>query len=139
MLEEAIYARLMAVAALTALVGTRIYPERAPSGATRPYLSYFQVSRVGEVTLGGSGGLTTRRYQLDIWDDSYLGAKALAEQVRLALDSFHGTVAGVPFNATLVNELDIPERGLETTVGDPLTHIAQDYLVMASETKPQEV
>lgn len=39
-LEDAIYDTLAAAAGVTALVGTRIYRQSAPQGATLPYLVY---------------------------------------------------------------------------------------------------
>jgi hypothetical protein len=95
LIEEALPERLEAVGAVTALVGTRIYPLRAPEGATRPFVTFQRISGIREVAFGADPGLARPRFQVTAWADTYAGAKSLATAIRQALERFRGTVLGV--------------------------------------------
>lgn len=89
-LEGAIYAALAADAAVSALVGTRIYPVEAPQGTDRPFVIF---SRQEQETLAALTGRATHRAVqvavMCIADDAG-GAMALGRAVRDALDGIHG-------------------------------------------------
>ena len=95
MIEEALPARLEAVAAVTNLVGTRIYPVRAPQGATRPFVTVQRISAVREVAFGVNPGLARPRFQVTAWAATYAEAKAVQTAVRQALERHRGTTLGV--------------------------------------------
>lgn len=91
MLEEGLYTRLSGVAGLTALVSTRIFPQVMPEGTALPALVYARVSGVRVQNLANSSGVAHPRMQIDVIASSYSSAKAVAEQVRLALQDNSGT------------------------------------------------
>lgn len=93
--EKAIYARLAAVAGVTALVGTRIYPVLAPQNPTFPHLVYQRISAERIGNLGADTDMVESRVQVSCFADSYSGTKELADAVRLALQRADGTFGGV--------------------------------------------
>lgn len=93
-LETGLRAELAADAGVSALVGGRIYPEYMPQDATYPAITYDRISTVRSQFLTGVDDFTQVRIQVDCWDDSYSGVKALASAVKSALDGVRilGTV-----------------------------------------------
>ena len=106
-IEEALFSHLSAFAGLTALVGTRIYPMLLPQQATLPAVTFMKVSNPYIRTFGSTIGAQPR-FQFSCWATTYLGAKAVADQIKAALDFYAGTMGGgVVVRAGLVeNELD---------------------------------
>src|SRR3546814_3911233 len=115
MLADAIFQRLSGYAGLSALVVARIYPSRAPDGAVRPYVVYlcFDANDLTE-DLDGVGDLVQSRVQTEAWDLTPIGADRVGDQVRLALNNFTGTVAGVEI-AQITVESGFPDRSEEHT------------------------
>jgi hypothetical protein len=112
---EALYSRLTTFAALSALIGARVYPGRLPVGATLPAVTYQRVSGRHEYAQTGPAGLARPRFQLDAWATTYAQADQVAAQVRAALSGYTGTVLGVPINgAFLDTEMDLWDAATET-------------------------
>ena len=85
-LETGLYTALTGDAGVSALVGTRIYPEIMPQGVTYPAISYQRISTTRTNMLSGVDDFTQVRVQVDCWDDSYSGVKALSAAVKSAID-----------------------------------------------------
>ena len=113
MLASAIYQRLAGHAPLAALVGTRIYPSRAPDGGQLPYITHLDMAALDQApNLGGKGGLAQARVQVDVWAATALEAKRVGDAVQAALEDFTGTVAGVHIaDVTLIGGFDDWEGG----------------------------
>jgi hypothetical protein len=97
--EAAIYTILKADGTVTALVGgaasPRIYPIGIPQGKSVPAVVYQQIAGDRPKSTGGTIGFCDALFQVTCWDDDLLGARALADAVRDALDDYTGTpVAG---------------------------------------------
>lgn len=92
MIELAIVARLTGWPDLKAMIGDRVYPLRAPQNATAPFIIYQRVTGPRLRSLLGGSGMANPRMQIDSYGLTYAQAKAVAKQVRLALDNFRGTV-----------------------------------------------
>lgn len=92
MAEQALYARLTGHAGLSALIGTRLYPNVAPQNATMPYGVYQRISGPRDYHLGGSSRFLQALIQVSWVGGTYASAKACAEQARLAMDGYSGTV-----------------------------------------------
>ncbi|MGK2287246.1 DUF3168 domain-containing protein [Pedomonas sp. V897] len=96
MLDAAIYQLLAGNSAVAGMVGTRIYPSRAPDEATLPYLVYLDMAEIDRARdLDGVGGLRQARVQVDAWASTATGAKRLGDAVVEALEDFTGAIAGV--------------------------------------------
>ena len=109
-LAEALYTRLTAFAGLAALIGTRAYPSIMPQGAALPALTFNRIG-ADAVTAGGNPiALTRARVEVSAWAESYDTMRAVAAQVRLALERTRATVAGVELHDVyLENELELYE------------------------------
>lgn len=67
-IEQAVITRLASLAAVTALVGTRIYLDRLPKDhATYPAVRVVLVDEVDSPHLRGGGGVRTARVQVDAY------------------------------------------------------------------------
>lgn len=97
-IEEFLFARLTNVTAITSVVGSRIYPIKMPDNVTLPAISYQLVAGEQIESTEGSSGLAAFVFQIDCWARGVAQVKALGEAVRLALQGFRGTQAGVVVN-----------------------------------------
>ncbi|USX25783.1 DUF3168 domain-containing protein [Oxalobacteraceae bacterium OTU3CINTB1] len=69
-------------AALSPLVNGEVYPDVAPDGVARPYITYQQVG--GDVVNYTEGSIPDRRnarVQINVWAETRLGASSLSELV----------------------------------------------------------
>jgi len=136
MVEKAINARLLAVSGVTTLVDTRIYPELAPQKAALPYVVYTRVDSEHLMTKDNAAGLANARIQINSVAATYLKAKQLAEQVRLALQGWAGTGNGVTVKVILPgNEFDSPVMAGDAT-DETRKRVIQDFKVWFAETNP---
>lgn len=95
MIGKWIYAMLVAAAAVTALVGTRIRKGRARQNETLPYLVYRRTSTKRAATLTGPDGLPMPMVWIWCFAATSEAAEELADKVRTALDGQRGTAAGI--------------------------------------------
>ncbi len=130
-LEQALYERMTAFAGLTALVSTRVYPSRAPQNATYPLVVYQRISGEHGEVMEGSDGLGMARVQFLAWATTYASAKAVAEQVRLALQSRVGSLSGLA--VTVVEAADIPDFWDDTS---DIHGAGIDFTIYYEETQP---
>lgn len=75
--EEDLYAALTANAGVTTLVSTRIYPNRVPLGTAYPAIGYSMISS----GLAASNNCQQSRIQVDIFDSTYSGCKAVRDAI----------------------------------------------------------
>ncbi|HEV2612540.1 MAG TPA: DUF3168 domain-containing protein [Noviherbaspirillum sp.] len=71
---------------LKGLAGNRVYPDRAPADTARPYIVYQQAG--GESIAYVENTLPDQenaRFQIAVWADTRMAAKALIKQVEAAL------------------------------------------------------
>lgn len=81
----AFIARANAASAVTILLGgQKVYPENAPQGATKPYVTLFDVTENRPQHLGGFD-LEFGRVQIDVWTDTYGAKNAIMNAVLDAL------------------------------------------------------
>lgn len=93
--EEAVYAILVGDAEVSALVGTRVYPQVIPQDAALPAVAYSRISARRVKSHSGPSRLARPRVQVTCSAKTYGAAKALAAAARGALDGFKGTAAGL--------------------------------------------
>lgn len=92
MIEAGLFALLAADTQVQALCGTRIYPLLLPDAPTLPAVTYQTISSVSGYTNDGQTDATKARIQMDVWAQSYMVAKSLAEAIRHVLDAYSGTL-----------------------------------------------
>ena len=94
-----IYPTLSAWPAVSAIVGTRIYPHAdAPQDVTAPYVTWFMAGGAPVNTLSDPPLVDQMTVQIDCWHNTSAGVIALAESVRDAIEP-HAHITGYPINA----------------------------------------
>ena len=107
---KAMRARLVSDATITGLVGTRVYPGKAPQDVTLPYVVYSRVSTTRTPTLNGPTNVPETRIQLDVIANSQASAEQVATALRNRLDGFTGVSASVTVLSSVVeDEQDLSE------------------------------
>lgn len=103
---DAIVARLKATTALTALIGTRIYPDEIPQGKLHPAVFYMTVSDTKDHFLTGMSNLESPNIQITTYADTKDGAADVAEAIKTAINGYQGTLSGITIQCIkLINEL----------------------------------
>lgn len=105
-LEQDIHAQLLTITALTAIVGTNIYPVALPksvSATAQPWMTYQTVSRTALYQLSGDSNLVKKRIALNIWSSSYADVANAAKAIWSSLSGFQGTLP----NGTVVRLIEI--------------------------------
>ena len=133
-----LYSRLIAVSGVTDLVGTadasRIFPDDLPTNPTYPAITIQQIGGPRVSAMAADTGDVNARAEVKSWAKTYDGARALAKQVRLALNRWDGTAGSVVFDHIFLdNELD--ERAAEALFDGKrgARAVMQDYLVHHAE------
>lgn len=105
-IEEALVARLLAWPGLTALIGQRLYPEEIPQNDSLPAVFYLDISDNKVHTLTGIHRVEQPIKQFTVYAATKASAKAVANQIKLALSDYQGTLSGVQVQwIKLINEL----------------------------------
>ena len=105
--EAFIYQRLGGHTSVSQYVDTRIYPMVAAMGATLPLIVYQRTAVERPQSLAGNVGNPLVTVQMTTYDTSYTSVKAIARAVRLRVDGWTGTTAGVTIQrTTLMTEAD---------------------------------
>lgn len=102
--EEALTAKLRGTTAVGALVGSRIYPGKAPQGTTVAYVVYDLLGGENVGAHDGFSGLRSGRISFSCCAPRYGEAKAVAEAVRLALAGWRGVQGGLEISVPQVFE-----------------------------------
>ena len=132
MIEKSLRAALLANSAVAALVGTRIYPMILPQGSAwpGPSLTFQRISTTSPVALAGAVGPERMRVQLDCWDKTWGGVRALALAVKAALHGFAGSASGSEdlYGVFLDSERDFFEADVGPS-SEGLYRVSADYFV----------
>lgn len=93
----ALVTRANGSAGVTAAIGAanKVFPEEAPQGTARPYVTLFDVTENRPQILKG-WDLETARVQVDVWTNTYTSKNAIMEAVLAALVP-GGTFSGHKF------------------------------------------
>ncbi len=94
-IEEALATKLRETADVSALVGTRIYPTKAPQNTTTAHIIYDLLGGADVAGHDGWESLRTGRISYTCLAPSYGAAKAVAEAVRMELTGFRGVLSGL--------------------------------------------
>lgn len=91
-LETAVVAHLLAQPGFTALIGNRLYPMVIPQGGTLPAVTYQRISSVRYSAMVQDTGVATVRLSFSCWATTYSQAKAVAKELRAALQRCTDTI-----------------------------------------------
>ncbi len=109
-----VLAFLEADAALSALIGTRLYPLRLPQQPNVPCISYAVIASARFHAWTGPLELVRTRVQFDAWATNYSEVVAVADALRLRLDGYKGPAgAGEIQGAFFDSERDLFEQDAE--------------------------
>lgn len=127
-LETVLQTRLTGYAGLAALVGTRVYPIKLPQTPTMPAVSYQRIDGPRESGIASEHGMAHPRIQVDSWASTYGGAKAVAEQVRTALERWSdATTTPVVLDSFIEGDTDLYESEVE------LYRVSMDFVIWHRE------
>ena len=105
--EAFLFQRLTSQTAVSSLVGNRVYPMYAKQGEALPLIIYQRTGVERPQSLAGNVGNPVITLQLTTYGTSYTNVKQIARAVRLAVDGWTGTTAGVTIQrTTLESEAD---------------------------------
>jgi hypothetical protein len=110
MIEKALFAHVTTDTTIATLIGSRLFPNKIPQGASLPAAEYKQEAGKREHTMTGPVGMVDSKYTIVCYGTGYSAAKELAEAVRKRLDGYNGIVEGVTIDVImLIDEFDVPE------------------------------
>lgn len=133
MIEKAIRAEIVGTTAIATAVGSRCYLQQRQQGSALPAIT-FEVSNIEPFrTLGGNSGLYTAEVTISAIAETYLGARSVADLVRLNAESFSGASHGVNLLATRFVDESPQEAGLLEGDENEPTAISQTYTVHFEE------
>ena len=130
-----VYTHLSGTAGITALVGKRVYANTLPQECSYPAITFSQISGERVITMGtvGGSGVGLPRIQVTCWAETYGGAHALADAVRITTDGFSGSFGGTTVKAVILeNENDTEDY--DPKGGRRYFGVIQDYMVCHTET-----
>jgi len=117
---KVIYTLLSTNSPVTAVVSTRIFPDRASQGAPNPCIIYQDISNAPTDTKDGVSTLDVRRFQIDVYSETRAEAETVNGLIRTALDRQSGTIAGINVDKVIYD-----------SESDFFDDIAQSYRVMS--------
>ena len=129
-MEEALTTRLLASAALTAIVGTRINWGRRVQGEGLPALTMLNVSPGRTYHYKGAAGLAGPRVQFDGYALDFLTAKAIGRALIATLEQ-PAVIGGIAFSPAFLDS----ERGPDTEDlggGAQVQRISMDFFIWFS-------
>lgn len=85
--QSDLYAAITAHPGLTALIGTRLYPNEAAQESPTPFIVYYEFATPREQTIDCTIAVSKPRIQYSIYGETFASALAVADQLRAALDA----------------------------------------------------
>ena len=143
-IESAIYSHLTGTTDLVSQVSTRIYPNRAPQDAARPFISYRRISTTNQHDLGGALGMTRPTFEFTVvggrdasnYQISYSTVKTISNLLRTHLDGYQGLLQSVGVRS--ITHINTSDDYIAPADGDDKgTHLVEsDYQVWLTESIP---
>lgn len=128
-IEEAIATKILATAAITAIIGTRFHWFKLEQNAGYPAIIGLFVDKVPAQALGTQSTAFAARVQFDCYAKNATTAKTLSNELRKALDALDATVASTRIYGTLfLSEFDVFESDTE------LYRISSDFRFLYTQT-----
>ena len=105
--EDVVYQRLASTPGVARYVGFQIFPVAVPNGAEFPFVVYRRANISRESTLGGPLLMAEVNLQIGSWSLTHDAARRLADEVRLSLNGYTGSLGGCTIHdMRLVSETD---------------------------------
>ncbi len=114
-INRAIYSRLSTFVGLSTLVSARIYPMTAPQDVLMPYVTYQRISTVKIGLLSSDTDISEPRYQIDVYANTHLSCRDVADQIILAMQRWQGVESSVTIlDVTIENDSDNYDNELKS-------------------------
>lgn len=111
---DALRSIMLADAGLSALVGTRIYPDILPQNPVLPAITIQQLTSDVYDNIQGYSGLEKAYMQIDVWAKTATSRNTVAEALRLAICGYTGIQSGVKIQGIrLESRLDLHEPEID--------------------------
>ena len=102
---SAVRSYLLTKAAVTSLVGTRIYPDVLPQGCTMPAIVYSKISTVHEHTISHLAGLAACRIEFEAYATTRSAANTIVSTVQqCGVIAFRGLTNGIDIRAVYLED-----------------------------------
>jgi len=121
--------------AIESAAGCPAWPMAVPEGAPTPFLVYRRTGTLRERTLAFQTATPVATFQVWIVADSYLAAKDLGEKVRLGVDNFNGSGAGLTIDHAFLTDESDGEVDYDEGQDKPTYTIQQIYEIRYCETR----
>lgn len=109
-ISTSLYTWLTSNSAISALVGSRVYPQVIPPAETgSPAITYAQENVENIYLLQGKSDLRIADFAIDCWHKQYVDARNLADTIHSELDQYRGTFgADTVESVRLTNDFEGP-------------------------------
>jgi len=133
-LSESLCAHLKNDAGVSAIVGTKVYPLRAPRDIAFPFVIYQTIGGAPEHCMVSDAGVRGTLVQLSSWAAEHAAALVLAMAVETSLKDFSGTLGGIGGVTVdrIFAETEIVDDLDETAGTEPAHRARQDLRVWYS-------
>jgi hypothetical protein len=131
-IDEALYTYLSTYAGLISLLSTRVYPEVLPQNVIYPAIVYQQIDGDRVHVMGNDSNLANTEWQLTCWGDTITSARAIAAQLRAALQNYSGTMGGAG-GVTVQRVYIQPGEASGQDAGTLRFYVRQSYLIWHEE------
>jgi len=125
-MNASLYAYLVGTSAITALIGTRIYPvDEVPQNEPLPYIVYEVVSNIPYHLMSADADVYSPRYAIHIFANTNLEIDNIEAAIKTALQDYRGTMNGTTvqrimyenaFNGAYQSELKIRHRIIDFNI-----------------------
>lgn len=103
--ESALYSMLKLNTGVFNLVKARIYPLRAPSKPTAPYVVYSRNAGPVDYALDGATDYRAARFWLDAWATTLEAAINVREAIEAVISGYSGTSDGLNIMGIFIEEI----------------------------------
>lgn len=103
-MKSGLVALLTGEATISAIVGSRVYVNKAPQKALYPHIVITMMAADNHITLNASSNeFRTLTFDIDCRAKTSMGAETLADAVRTFIDDYTGTAGSYTIQAVLMN------------------------------------
>lgn len=129
-LESGLVSLLTADSGVSALVGSRVYPDKLPDSPTLPALTYQVASLTPRYAHSGDADLDTVRVQVNCWAVTRTTAVTVRDAVRTAVSGYRGTTG----DGTVFDRVSIENQNYEIDTSLNQYAVITDLLITHRRT-----
>lgn len=133
-LKSELYTKLTNDATLSALIGTRLFPDRADQTTTMPYITYEDVSQRTTHHFGGvsATGFAVVTVQFSVWASGPKSRSDVEAALRIALDGKHKEFFGAIWINSIeyINGVDAPKDPKDGSQDNAIYGKHMDFEIM---------